>query len=150
MTGAQELLQVWKNADAKDMANLQPRQSTGLGLLVNYMLDESAPVAQRWNTFAQYVQESQASNATLQMSVTSVLMTKNATADTAVNNWRWSTAQEQAAVTALSAHTGTSTFQAFQALGGYTLNGTVLPVKVGGQVAMAYLKAEPSAGGTAS
>jgi len=91
------------------------------------------------------VQQSGASNATLQMTVAAVLMTKDAAADAASANWRWSSAQQQAAVTAMAAFTGASTYRAFQTLGGYTFQNQALPVKVAAEVAMAYLKATPTA-----
>ena len=67
-------------------------------------------------------------------------MTSNAAADNAAAAWRWSTADEQAAVNAMSAYTGANTYQAFQALGAYTYNGQTLPIKTGAAVAMKYLK----------
>jgi hypothetical protein len=138
---AGKLLDAWKTADAKAIANLQPRQSTGLGLLINYMLDDSKPVSDRWNTYADYLQQSGVDNASAQMSVTTIQMTQNTTADTALANWRWSTSDEQAAVAAMAPFTGAQMYQAFQALGAYTYNGQPLPVKVGASVAMQYLKA---------
>jgi len=142
---ADELLKVWEHADEQGVADLQPRQSTGLGVLINYMLNEQHPVQARWQTFAAYVQLTAAANATLQMTVTCLLMTKNAAADTAAANWRWSTADQSAAVAKMTPSTGSNTSQAFQALGAYTYNGQVLPVKIGAQVAMAYLKSTPAA-----
>jgi hypothetical protein len=142
---AGQILQPWKQSDTQTIQNLQPRQSTGLGLLLNYMLNEQNPVQTRWNTFADYVQQSAVDNAILQLTVAAVLMTKDAAADTAAANWRWSSAQQQAAVTAMAAFTGANTYRAFQTLGGYTFQNQVLPVKVGAEVAMAYLKATPTA-----
>src|SRR4029078_4402170 len=34
-----KILEAWRSADEAGMKNLQPRQTTGLGLLVNYMLN---------------------------------------------------------------------------------------------------------------
>ena len=75
---AGQILQPWKQSDTQTIQNLHPRQSTGLGLLLNYLLNEQNPVQTRWNTFADYVQQSAADNATLQMTVAAVLMTKDA------------------------------------------------------------------------
>lgn len=144
-SSAVELLKAWQDADAQGVENLQPRQSTGLGLLINNMLNEQNPVQARWQTFANFVQLSAPGNATLQMIIAAVLMTKNPATDTAATNWRWSTADQNAAVAKMTPFTGASAFQAFQALGAYTYNGQVLPVKVGAQVAMAYLKSTPAA-----
>ncbi len=145
LDSAVELLKAWQDADAQGVENLQPRQSTGLGLLINNMLNEQNPVQARWQTFANFVQLSAPGNATLQMIIAAVLMTKNPATDTAATNWRWSTADQNAAVAKLTPFTGVNAFQAFQALGAYTYNGQVLPVKVGAQVAMAYLKSTPAA-----
>jgi len=145
LDSAVELLKAWQDADAQGVENLQPRQSTGLGLLINNMLNEQNPVQARWQTFANFVQLSAPGNATLQMIIAAVLMTKNPATDTAATNWRWSTAEQNAAVAKMTPFTGTNAFQAFQALGAYTFNGQVLPVKVGAQVAMAYLKSTPTA-----
>jgi hypothetical protein len=144
LDSAVELLKAWQNADEQGVANLQPRQSTGLGLLINTMFNEQVPVQARWQTFANFVQVSAADSATVQMIVAAVLMTKNPATDTAAANWRWSTADQNAAVAKMTPFTGANAFQAFQALGAYTFNGQVLPVKVGAQVAMAYLKSAPA------
>jgi hypothetical protein len=145
LDSAVELLKAWQEADQQGVENVQPRQSTGLGLLVNYMLNEQNPVQARWQTFANFVQVSAPGNATVQMIVAAVLMTKSPATDTAAANWRWSTADQNAAVAKMTPFTGANTFQAFQALGAYTYNGQVLPVKVGAQVAMTYLKSTPAA-----
>ena len=145
LDSAVELLKAWQDADAQGVENLQPRQSTGLGLLINNMLNEQNPVQARWQAFANFVQLSAAGNATLQMIIAAVLMTKNPATDTAATNWRWSTADQNAAVAKMAPFTGANAFQAFQALGAYTYNGQILPVKVGAQVAMAYLKSTPTA-----
>jgi hypothetical protein len=145
LDSAVELLKAWQEADQQGVENVQPRQSTGLGLLVNYMLNEQNPVQARWQTFASFVQVSAPGNATVQMIVAAVLMTKSPATDTAAANWRWSTADQNAAVAKMTPFTGANTFQAFQALGAYTYNGQVLPVKVGAQVAMTYLKSTPAA-----
>lgn len=144
LDSAVELLKAWQNADEQGVANLQPRQSTGLGLLINNMLNEQVPVQARWQAFANFVQVSATGSATVQMIVAAVLMTKNPATDTAAANWRWSTAEQNAAVAKMTPFTGANAFQAFQALGAYTFNGQVLPVKVGAQVAMAYLKSAPA------
>jgi hypothetical protein len=145
LDSAVELLKAWQEADQQGVENVQPRQSTGLGLLVNYMLNEQNPVQARWQTFANFVQVSAPGNATVQMIVAAVLMTKSPATDTAAANWRWSTADQNAAVAKMTPFTGANTFQAFQALGAYTYNGQVLPVKVGAQVAMTYLKSTSAA-----
>lgn len=139
------LLNAWKQADEKGIANLQPSQSTGLGLLINYMVNDQIPIATRWNTFSDYVEESKADAETLQINMSTILQTKNATADTAADAWRWSDADKAAAVAAMAAHTGDDTYEAFQALGQYTYQGKPLPLKVGTAVAMTYLKAQQGA-----
>ena len=144
MDSAVELLKAWQHADEQGVENLQPRQSTGLGLLINNMLNEHNPVLARWQTFANFVQVSAPDAATMQMIMAAVLMTKNPATDTAATNWRWSTADQNAAVAKMTPFTGANAFQAFQALGAYTYNGQVLPVKVGAQVAMAHLKSTPA------
>ena len=75
-----------------------------------------------------------------QMSISTIEMTQNTTADTTAANWRWSSSDQQAAVAAMAPYTGADMYQALQVLGAYTYNGQPLPVKVGAAVAMQYLK----------
>ncbi|WP_256077368.1 hypothetical protein [Massilia sp. YIM B04103] len=137
--GAQTLLNVWKNAAQKDLQNLSPQQSTGLGLLVNYLLNEKNSVSTRWTTVADYVQQAAPSAVNQQTLLSSVLMTKNADADNAQAAWRWSSSDESDAVRAMGKYTSADQqYQAYQALAAYTYKGQVLPVKVACGVAMKY------------
>ena len=129
------------SADEQGMANLQPRQTTGLGLLINYMFNEKKPIEERWDTFADYVQVSKADPGTLEMNMTVILSTGNTAADSALSSWKWSTDEENAVVNALKQYPAADAYKAFQTLGTQTYNGQVLPVKVGASVAMKYLKA---------
>jgi hypothetical protein len=137
-----KLLAAWKNADEQDMAKLQPRQTTGLGLLINYMLQDNIPVATRWNTFSQYVQEAKGDVSTLQVTLSTLVQTKNSQADTEAQNWRWSDSDKAAVVASMAPHTGPNAYLAFQTLAAATFGGRPLPVKVGAAVAMAYLKGQ--------
>ncbi|WAS91141.1 hypothetical protein [Nannocystis punicea] len=135
------LLEAWKQKDEEAFENLQPRQTTGLGLLVNYMLNDGIPVATRWTTFSQYVQEVNGDSMTLQVALASIVQTKNSQADTEMNNWRWSDDDKAAVVAQMAPNTGANAYLAFQTLANATFQGQPLPVKVGVTVAMAYLKA---------
>lgn len=140
-----KILEAWKNQDEKDIANLQPRQSTGLGLLVNYMLQDSTPVATRWQTFSEYVQDVYANSQdsdhvqTLQVTLSSLLQTGNTQADNEAAAWRWSDQDQANVVNSMKADSGNNTYLAFQVLGNTTYQGKPLPVKVGATVAMNYL-----------
>lgn len=145
MMATQKILEIWRQQDEQSLAELQPRQTTGLGLLLNYMLNPNNSIATRWNTFADYVQQtstgdSSKDNPAIQVVLVSVLAVNNAAADQAANNWRWSTSDENALISQLSQSTGSNTYQAFQTLGTYTYNGQTLPVKVACQMAIKYLK----------
>jgi hypothetical protein len=140
---AGKLLEAWKDKDAQGIQNLQPRESTGLGLLINYMLNENHPIADRWNTFADFVEQSQADATTLAVSVSAIVITGNAAADQAAKQWPWSKGDEDAAVAAMATQVGSDMYRAFQTLGAYTYKGMALPVKVGAGVALRYLKQQP-------
>lgn len=142
---ASKILEAWKTQDEQDIANLQPRQSTGLGLLINYMLQDNTPVATRWQTFSEYVQDVYADAQdsdhvkTLQVTLSSLLQTGNSQADSEAASWRWSDQDQANVVANMKADTGTNTYLAFQILGNTTFQGKPLPVKVGATVAMNYL-----------
>jgi hypothetical protein len=133
-----KVLNAWKDQDEKDMQNLQPRQTTGLGVLINYMFNTSVSIQERWDTFSDYISESKADTTTLEMNVATILGTGNTTADKELKSWRWSTNDEQAAVKAMKS--GSDDAAAFQNLAKYQYKGKVLPLKVGAGVAMKYLK----------
>lgn len=143
-----KILEAWKSQDEQDIANLQPRQSTGLGLLINYMLQDNTPVATRWQTFSEYVQEVYANAQdgdhvkTLQVTLSTLLQTGNSQADSEAASWRWSDQDQANVVASMKADTGNNTYLAFQVLGNTTYQGKPLPVKVGATVAMNYLAAQ--------
>ncbi|MFP5514183.1 MAG: hypothetical protein ACLGJC_13980 [Alphaproteobacteria bacterium] len=145
-TSAQKLLQVWQQAASQDLQNMAPQQSTGLGLLINYMLNENNPIATRWTTFADYVQAGSVaadvpSTGTQQMVLTTIVMTKDPAADSAQAGWTWPQATEVALVDQLAQYGSAATqYQAYQALATYTYDGKPLPVKVACNVALEYLK----------
>jgi hypothetical protein len=145
MMATQKILAIWKQQDEQGLADLQPRQTTGLGFLLNYMLNPKVAIATRWNTFADYVQQtstgdSSNDNTAIQVVLVSVLAVNNAAADQEANNWRWSVNDENALISQLAQSTGSNTYQAFPILGTYTYNNQTLPVKVGCQMAIKYLK----------
>ncbi|MBZ5710980.1 hypothetical protein [Nannocystis pusilla] len=135
------LLNAWKQKDEEAFEDLQPRQTTGLGLLVNYMLNDTIPASTRWTTFSQYVQEVNGDPSPLQVTLSAILQAKNSLADTEVNDWRWSDADKAQVVASMAPNTGAKAYLAFQTLADATFEGKPLPVKVGASVAMAYLKA---------
>ncbi|MCR4470417.1 hypothetical protein [Burkholderia sp. SCN-KJ] len=137
---AGKLLDAWRQQDERDMQNLQPRQTSGLGLLVNYMLNDPIPVDTRWTTFSQYVQEVQGDSTTLQVTLSTILQTKNSQADTEAQNWRWPQDAQNALVAQMKQNTGANAYLAFQTLAKATYQNRPLPVKTGASVAMVYLK----------
>lgn len=54
-----ELLNVWKKDIEEELANLSPQESTGMGLLINYMLNAHNSIPTRWITFSDFVQQSE-------------------------------------------------------------------------------------------
>jgi len=134
---AGQLLNAWKSASGQYLDSLAPQQSTGVGLLVNSMLNEANSVQTRWTTFAQYVKEAEPDNTAQQMNIATVLMTANASADHAQQAWRWSSDDENALLGQMAACS--SADQAYILLGGYTWQGQALPIKVGCSVALKYL-----------
>ena len=136
---AGELLNAWKDKSEDYLDSLAPQQSTGIGLLINYMLNDKNSVQTRWDTFADYVQQGQIDIGTQQMNMSTILMTKNDDADTAQKNWRWSTSDQNDLVNKMSAYTGADQYQAYDVLATYTYQGKTLPVKVGAATAMKYL-----------
>jgi hypothetical protein len=72
--------------------------------------------------------------------VSSILMAKNDAADSAAAAWRWSSSDEGNVVAEMSGYSGSNLYQAFQVPGTYTYKNQSLPVKVGAQVVMKYLK----------
>jgi hypothetical protein len=140
MNSAQTLLNVWKSSDEQDLQNMQPAQSTGLGLLINYMLNENNSVQTRWTTFADYVQQAQPNVTTQQMLLTSIVMTQNTAADNAASSWNWPSSAETALVNQMAQYnTAATEYQAYILLSTQTYNNTVLPIKVGCNVALSYL-----------
>ena len=145
MITAQKLLNTWRSSDEQDLQNMQPAQSTGLGLLINYMLNESNSVQTRWTTFADFVQQSKPSTSTQQMLLTSILMTQNTVADTASQDWKWPSSNQNDIVLFMSQYkTASNEYQAYAYLATVSYNGKPLPVKVGCQVALSYLSAPTS------
>lgn len=136
------ILNAWKEADQQGIANLQPQQSTGLGLLVNYMLQDNLPVATRWTTFSEYAAEVQGDPTSLSLALSTLLQTANSLADTAQNAWRWSDSDQASLVAQMAPNTGANAPAAFLTLGAATFQGNPLPVKVGATVAMKYLSAQ--------
>jgi hypothetical protein len=84
------------------------------------------------------------------MLIASILMFKNAAADTEQTGWKWPKATKDALVSQMAQHrAGPVQYQAYQLLAGYNYQGKALPVKVGAGVVQAYLAAigQPPAGG---
>ena len=136
------IFNAWKNADQQDIANLAPQQSTGLGLLVNYMLQDATPVATRWTTFSEYAAEVQGDPTTLSLTLSTLLQTANSLADNAQNAWKWPDSDQAALIAQMAPDTGANAAQAFLTLATANYQGGPLPVKVGASVAMRYLKAQ--------
>jgi hypothetical protein len=140
MNSAQKLLQMWQSTDEQDLQKLQPAQSTGLGLLINYMLNENNPVAQRWTTFADFVQQAQPDVTSQQMLLTTIVTTQNAAADSAASSWNWPASAESALVGQMVQYDSPATeYEAYQLLAGFTYDSEPLPVKVGCDVSLDYL-----------
>jgi Flp pilus assembly protein TadG len=100
-------------------------------------------VEQRWTTFSSCVGGGLAPDQQ-NLVVSGMLSMKNATDDAALAAWRWSTADQTAAVNAMAqaqppAGTTAQQPQAYLALAAYTYGGKTLPIKVGAGVALQYI-----------
>jgi hypothetical protein len=141
MISAQKLLQLWHDQEEQDVQNLQPAQSTGLGLLINYMLNESDP-KRAWATYADYVRQTEPDLVSQQLLLTMIMMTKDTAADNALSSWSWPENNKTAIVGQMAKfHTPSNYYLAYGMLGYATYRNQPLPVKVAGGVAMSYLKA---------
>jgi hypothetical protein len=133
------LLNAWKDKSEEYLNSLAPQQSTGIGLLINYMLNEKNGIDTRWNTFGDYVQQGDIDIGSQQMNMSTILMTKNDAADNAQKAWRWPTADQHDLVNKMSAFTAADQYKAYGVLASYTYGGKPLPVKVGAATAIKYL-----------
>jgi hypothetical protein len=139
MEGAQYLLQFWYQKAGQSYAGEQPSAAAPLALLLNYMENPANTVETRWTTFSYYVAGG-ATAAEQSLVVSGMLSMKNTADDAALAAWRWSTADESAAVSAMTQHTATAQQpQAYTTLAAYTYDGKTLPIKVGASVALKYI-----------
>lgn len=140
MMGTQKLLEVWRSTDSQDLDAMSPQESTGLGLLLNYMLNDSVSEAERWTTFSDWVQQEQPDITTQKMLLTSILMFKNPTADNEQASWRWPQATQTALEQQMAQFSASpQQYQAYQALAAFNYQNQPLPVKVGASTAIAFL-----------
>ena len=74
------------------------------------------------------------------MVVSGILSLKNDAEDAALKAWKWSSADENAAVNAMAQHTAPSDQpKAYTTLAAYQYQGRPLPLKVGAGVALKYI-----------
>ncbi len=140
MMASQKLLEVWKKSDEQSLENMSPQESTGLGLLLNYMLNANVSEAKRWTTFADYIQQAQPDTGSQRMLLAMVLMFKNDAADSEAKAWNWPQSTEQGLEQQMAQHkTADQQYQAYLMLAGYTYQGKPLPVKIAAGVATRYL-----------
>jgi hypothetical protein len=72
--------------------------------------------------------------------VSGMFAMKNPADDAALASWRWSTADQTAAINAMEQYTATAQQpQAYTTLAAYTYDGKTLPIKVGAGVALQYI-----------
>jgi hypothetical protein len=149
MTSAQQLLEVWQQG-AEDYLNEEPAQSTGLGLLINYMLNPAVSYVTQWTTFADYVQQASPDVATQQMLISSIMMTPDSAAESASNAFNWPSGQSASSLVAQMAayNTATTMYQAYLVLANFTVSGASapasLPMLQACGVAQQYLDQFPS------
>jgi hypothetical protein len=139
MTGAQQLLAFWYQKANQSYAGEQPSAAAPLALLLNYMTNPANTVEQRWTTFSYYVAGG-ATAAEQNLVVSGILSMKTPAEDAALAAWRWSTADQTAAVNAMERYTAPAQQpQAYTALAAYTYDSKTLPIKVGAGVALQYI-----------
>ncbi|WP_222931268.1 hypothetical protein, partial [Xanthovirga aplysinae] len=97
----------------------------------------------RWNTFADYVQQSSATVQEQKMTIAGLLSIKNEKADKDLNNWRWSTDEENTAVNAMLDAASQDEYKGYNTLATYKFNDKELPIKVGVGVALKFLDKAP-------
>lgn len=147
MWGAGKLLSAWQTSDEEAIS---PQESTGTGLLINYMLTPpptpvpttppTPPVDPRWTTFAEFVQQSQASVTTQQTMLATLLMAGNTAADSANKAWKWPQGAEPALLKQMQAYpAGAQQYEVYSILAAYQSNKEFLPIKVAAGVALQYL-----------
>jgi hypothetical protein len=148
MISAQKLLDAWGCAADQALANTAPEQGTGLGLLLNYMLNPNNSVQQRWQTFADLVQQARPDAAEQGVLLDAIVTTADPTADQAAAAWRWPEDTRDALVAVLATYTGDLAPEGYRILGAYAYNGTPLPIKVAAEVALdaMALAAQPTPG----
>lgn len=137
--GAQKVLEVWHDKAASDLANMSPQQAKPLGLWLNYMQNEANPLQERWNTFADYVQQATPDTHEQTIIISGIVILKNDGEDTAQKNWRWSSGDENALVNQLAQFTGNNQYKAYQTLATYQYQGKMLPLKVACAAVSKYL-----------
>jgi hypothetical protein len=72
--------------------------------------------------------------------VAGIMALNNAAEDAALKAWRWTTADQTAAVNAMAAEIAPANwYKAYQALGAYRYQGKTLPLKVGATVAQKFI-----------
>src|SRR5690606_2137780 len=139
MTGAQKLLALWYKKAGQSYANEMPTAAAPLGLLMNYLENPANSIAERWTTFSWYVQAG-ADPQEQNLVVSGLLSLKNQAEDAALEGWKWSSDDQNAAVNAMAKYSAPADQpKAYQTLAAYSYEGKPLPLKVGAGVALKYI-----------
>lgn len=154
-----KVLDCWRKQGEAWLNEQAPQSVSGIGLFVNYMLNTQNSVQTRWNSFADFVQQSaltlqfkddlQGKNEmrvqlTQQMTLLGhVLMVGNRFADDQQKAWRWPQEEEYRLITKMAAYPilPNSQYKAYcEVLAVAQYKGQNLPIKVACAVAIRYLQ----------
>ncbi|GEM77083.1 hypothetical protein [Vibrio sagamiensis] len=137
---ASKLLSVWRKASEENLHNQAPQQASATGMLVSYMLNDKNSIETRWQTFADWVQQASPNVSEQQMLIASIMMTSNAVADKALQEWKWPEANEDDLINRMvAAGTGSDQYKAYLTLSEVTYQEKTLPIKVGCGLTVRYL-----------
>ncbi len=139
LISAQRLLAAWGGASDQALAQTAPEQSTGLGLLLNYMLNPNNSPQTRWQTFADLVAQARPDAAEQTLLLDAIVTTADPAADQAAAAWRWPDSTRESLVMVLAQYSGDLAPGGYQILGAYTDSGQPLPIKTAAEVALSAL-----------
>lgn len=148
---AGELFKVWRKSIEEELITLSPQESTGLGLLINYMLNPSNSIQTRWVTFGDFVQQSEMGVEITtakgldelkyligqqMMLLTNIMMTPSKEDEIS-----WSQKSENELILQMSQYkTPEDQYKAYsEVLANYTVSNRSLPIKTGCSISKKYL-----------
>lgn len=154
-----KVLAFWRKKSDDWLNEQAPQSVSGIGLFVNYMLNTQNSVQTRWNTFADFVQQSVLTlqfsddlhgknemrvQLTQQMTLLGhILMVGNRLADDEQKAWRWPQSEENQVIAKMAAYpiSPQSQYKAYrEILAVAQYKSKLLPIKVACAVAIRYLQ----------